>query len=100
MEGGKIVNKNGSPICHAKGCRKHIKLIQTNGGFFCEKHADELKVIRDNIELWNAVPFHYKSALDIHYELNARKAEQEFRKYPDYLHSKIIEHLENVLKLR
>ena len=30
-------NKNGDLLCHAFGCRKHVKLIICFGGVFCKK---------------------------------------------------------------
>lgn len=39
-------NRNGAPLCHAFGCRKHKRLIQAFNGWFCNDHLQELSKIR------------------------------------------------------
>lgn len=71
-----LVNKNGAPICHHFGCRKHTKLIYANNGLFCQKHYIELQYLRDNI----------KHANDKNTEVYFREEEMLFRKRFDSGH--------------
>lgn len=45
-----LYNRNGDPICHAYGCRKHKNLIKKYQGIFCDKHIKELTKIRNKIK--------------------------------------------------
>lgn len=67
-----LVNKNGTPICHAVKCRKR-KVIKTNNGLFCGSHARQLSYIR------HALLYAKKLKLPI-LEIEMRQRELEFRK--------------------
>src|SRR6266496_1184869 len=69
-------NRNGSPLCHAFGCRKHTKLQQVFGGMFCYKHKHAIEEIRKSRNC-------AKTTVDIIYW---RLMEQTIRKRADYKH--------------
>jgi hypothetical protein len=62
-------NRNGDRLCDAFGCRKHSKLKQYRGGWFCNRHCVELEAIRARID--------HSGSED---ELAARQEELRFRK--------------------
>lgn len=71
-----LFNKNGVPLCHAFGCRRHVRLVQCFGEIFCKKHARELEEIRQ---------FKTKE-VGISDEIAARTKEMLFRKTFDANH--------------
>ena len=73
------VNKNNSPLCHAVGCRKHVRLRQCHRGLFCFQHMKELDSIRDIIN-------ECKKTEDIATEIQYREKEMLFRKEMDTAH--------------
>lgn len=80
-------NRNGSELCHAYGCRKHIKLINAFRGMFCNGHYEELLIIRN--ELNNAKISNNKKK-----EVEFRQKEFLMRKFLDNGHMKFMYKLE------
>lgn len=77
-----IVNRKGDKLCDAFGCRRHRHLIPAFGGIFCDRHLQELSVIRSRIT-------HNGDDLD------ARLEEIRFRKVLCYSHATYAAALEN-----
>lgn len=78
-----LKNKNGALLCHAVGCRKHTKLVNSHGGVFCKRHLLELESIRGRL--------HFAKSLgrrDL--ELEERNREFEFRKNAQ--HEEVVGH--------
>lgn len=84
------VNKNGDPLCHAFGCRKHTRLIHIYGGLFCPNHVIELSKIRGKINQCK----HGDVCSDT--EVEHRTHEQLFRKQMCAGHMRYISQLSHI----
>ncbi len=68
-----LVNIHGAPLCHAVGCRRHVRLVVAHGGLFCGRHLRELDSIRGRLSSAKRL-----GRRDL--ELEERNREFEFRK--------------------
>ena len=76
------VNKNNTPLCHAIGCRKHVRLRRCHGGLFCFHHLKELDSIRDIINKCKQMENIEVKRIEVEY----REKEMLFRKEMDAGH--------------
>lgn len=78
-----LTNVHGAPLCHAVGCRKHVRLLTSHGGLFCRKHLLELESIRGRLQAAK-----HLGRRDL--ELEERNREFEFRK--NAIHEEAVGH--------
>jgi hypothetical protein len=71
-----LVNMHGAELCHAYGCRKHVRLVDYAGGKWCRKHLPRIMELRQIIQPHNNTPI----------ELEARLEELILRKNADERH--------------
>lgn len=74
-------NRNGHIMCHAVGCRKHVRLVYAHNGWFCSLHLEQLNEIRAHID-------QAKLVNDTQLEFEYRQRELVFRKKFDAGHYK------------
>lgn len=87
-----LLNRNGTPLCHAIKCRKHTKLIWAYGGLFCHKHLVQISLIRQRI-------FHDISSIaQLSKEIEARTEEALFRKVMEPGHMIYLRTLEKIFE--
>lgn len=87
-----LFNRNGAPLCHAVGCRKHKNLYEQYRGLFCLQHLNELSEIRQRIT-------HDTSSIEkLECAVRARREEALFRKVMECCHMHYLLQLETRLQ--